>query len=186
MHLMSSKSLALGKWLLPSITFLEIFSQNMLTFLKKYCANDFKTSFCLTKILSNYKNKLVIFIHSLEGNCCTCSTVNSKDSDKFNTKSSKKIKLAFENKKLQTFLHIVCTSLIPSSHICISDHQTCFSWNVKTNRDASDFFSPLLLKHYSLPSKILAPLLTNHVSTVEEKTNREQSHIKVLAILNQG
>lgn len=111
--------------------------------------------------------------------------MNSKDSDKFHTKSLKKINLAFETQKLQTLLHMVCTSLIPSSHICISDHQTCFSWNVKTNRDASDFFSSLLL-NYSLLRKILAPHLTNHVSIVKEKTNREQIHIKVLAILNQG
>jgi len=36
-----------------------------------------------------------------------------------------------------------------------------------------------------LLSKILAPHVTNHVSIVEEKTNRERIHIKVLAILNQ-
>lgn len=39
-------------------------------------------------ILDNYKNKLVIFLHSLEeGDCCTCSTVNPEDSDRFNTKA---------------------------------------------------------------------------------------------------
>lgn len=63
----------------------------MLTFKKK----KKKLSFVLMTpnakfplILDNYKNKLVIFLHSLEeGDCCTCSTVNPEDSDRFNTKA---------------------------------------------------------------------------------------------------
>lgn len=57
----------------------------MLTFKKK---KKKKLSFVLMTpnakfplILNNYKNKLVIFIHS------TCSTVNPEDSDRFNTKA---------------------------------------------------------------------------------------------------
>lgn len=100
MYLMSSKALALGKWLLPSITFLEIYQSEHADFKKINCANDFKNSFSLTKILSNYNNKQVIFVHSLEeGNCCTRSTVNTKESDKFYTKSLKEINLAFEKQK---------------------------------------------------------------------------------------
>lgn len=127
MHLMSSKALGFGEGLLPGITFSEIYQSEHAGFKNKYCANDFKNSFSLTKILVNYKNKPVIFTHSSEeGNCCTCSTMSSKDSDKFHTKPLKKIWLR-KTKKLQTFIHIFCTSLIPSSQVCISDHQACSS-----------------------------------------------------------
>lgn len=60
----------------------------------------------LTEILSNYKNKLVVFSHSSEeGNC---STVSSKDFSKFNTKSLEKINLAYgEEKKRKIYFFIL-------------------------------------------------------------------------------
>lgn len=97
---MSSKALGFGKELLPGITFSEIYQSEHAGFKNKYCANDFNTSFSLNKILGNYKNKPVIFTRSLEeGNCCTCSTVSSKHSDKFHTKPLKKINLALKKQK---------------------------------------------------------------------------------------
>lgn len=144
MHLMSKQSFRSWKVTSPKHHLLEILTVRTCWLVKKHCANDLKNGFSLTKILSNCKNKLVILNHSLEeGNCCTYSTVNSKDSDKFHTKPLKKINWAFDKQKLQTFLHTVCTLVIPSSHKCISDHQTCFSWTVKSFQDeddVSDFF----------------------------------------------
>lgn len=100
MHLMSSKALAHGKWHLSSIIFFEIYQSEHADFEKNTVLNDFKNCFFSTKMLSSYKNKLVIFIHSFEEDSCPCSTVNSKDSvNDLHIKSLKTINLAFDKQK---------------------------------------------------------------------------------------